>query len=202
MGSSALILYLMPPCLLSFSKLLAAKKSKDLLITGVLFLACLLTFSKSLILLGAGMFWMILEHRNFSPWIKALALSGGSFLFLFLTHYLPVSLDKEQADSDYSIYHSESRIPISETLALEPTSYVTVKKAGIKGIQSAPLWGLGSGQSEHFTANLKAAGEYPTFLENYSPHSVPIRSWEENGLLGFIGVLLLYGFMIRFLFFF
>ena len=199
MGASALILYLLPPCLISFSKLIVNKKGKELLFTGILFLACLLTFSKSLILLGVGMLWIILEYRNFSSWIKTIVLSGGSFLFLFLTHYLPVSIDKELEDTTYSVYHSEPRIPITKNLALEPTSYVTVKKAGIKGIQSAPLWGLGSGQSESFTASLKARGAYPTFLENYSPHSVPIRSWEENGIFGFIGVLLLYGFMIRFL---
>jgi O-antigen ligase len=199
MGSSALILYLLPTCLLSFSRFIDNKKSKDLILTILLFTAALLTFSKSLILLGAGMLWIVLDRNNLFKRLKGFVLVGGGCLFLFLTHYIPVYMVDEKENIANSIYHSEPQIPISSTFALEPTCYVTLKRTGIKGIQSAPFWGLGSGQSHDFTASLKAAGEYPVFLENYSPHSVPIRSWEENGLFGFIGVLLLYGFMIRFL---
>ena len=200
MGSSAWFWFLAPACLWSFTIFLKKQNSNYWIYFSILFLACFFTFSKSLILLLGGLVWIIINHFDLPKWLNGLTLGITSILFLFLTHFIPSKNSAYKSDSFIgSVFQSEPAIPINDNWILKPTSYVTVKKVGIKGIQSAPFLGIGSGQSEAFTADLQGKGEYPIYLANYSPHCTPLRAWEENGIFGFLGCMLLYITLIHFL---
>ena len=157
-------------------------------------LACALTFSKDLLLLGLGLFLVEpLTARLARPGRVALVAATALTLW-FMTHYI---VQPRGADAGAVLsgtpYTSERVVWRGGGVQLLETSYTALKQAGVAVGAAHPWLGVGPGHFNAYLPALKAAGRYPTHLPDYDPHSTWTGTFAETGALGALALFLLLG---------
>jgi len=187
-------------CCLIFSvngyKTLPFRKSIRNLLIGLIIIACLLTFSKTLILICWGLgIWLWNRHFRLS-WFVILSSIIPVIAFLFITtHYVFARPGSEQYRKYIATNFVSRKVAfkIGNTDALE-TCYLLNKKIALELTGQNYFLGIGAGNFNNEIDKRKQEGNYPVNFLSYDPHSTYFGSLAENGIPGFIamsGVLIL-----------
>lgn len=200
-GMTMLLSLLLFPLLYLWRRLLRKGRSKPVferVALAVLLTCALLTFSKTLILLGLSFLltWSF-PHARFSRAVSMTAVIVTALLFWTGTHFIFTS-DPQTADQLQSTNYSAGEILSSPGgLAVLPTSYTALKKAAWLTGSRHPLFGTGPGEFNRALPGLKAVGQFPSHLPDYDPHSTWLGAFAETGIPGLLMTILLWIYWAR-----
>ncbi|MFT3845665.1 MAG: O-antigen ligase family protein [Lacibacter sp.] len=159
----------------------------------IISLACILTFSKTLVLIfwGVGVI-LFNKYYKLTKFILFISLIPVVVFLFFTTHFVFVKPQSEQYDRYLKTNFVSSSVAFKagETEALE-TCYFLNKKIAIEVFFQHPLLGIGAGNFNDELEKRKTENKYPANFLSYDPHSTYLGALAENGLLGFISVLLI-----------
>ena len=80
------------------------------------------------------------------------------------------------------------------TYGAYPTNYLYNKRASLLAFTRSDMWGVGGGGDYNaFVGELQAQGEHPDNFGQYDPHSTYFGALAELGIVGLLGVLLIWG---------
>lgn len=156
----------------------------------VLLMACILSWSKEIVLLVLGCVlldpWITRLVKNVSLWM----FSGIVIIFFwFLTHVIIISAN--EVSSSYlggTDYTSERILYTSGEIQLIETSYLALKRAAYSIGTANPWLGVGPGQFNNYLAKVVNDRMYPIHLPIYDPHSTWWGSFAETGILGVLAL--------------
>lgn len=208
-GGGMLIIVLLLPTLYAWQGWRTGKLSGWWFV--LLFPLALLTFSKEVVLLGAGLLlvdpWVrrtvfgrgqssgattLGEIRYRGRWMQSVLLGAVAMVFWLGTHYI-IQEHRPFAETELAgtNYTAGNVIWVGGDYQIIETSYTELKKAGVSVAAQYPWLGVGPGQFGRALPAEKAAGRYPASLPDYDPHSTWLGAWSETGVFGFVGLLLL-----------
>lgn len=166
----------------------------------ILCIAFLLTLSKAIVPLSAGLYFFAvvrLKHLKkcsflCRPFVVAVTLLLIMVFYLASTHFYVARVDTVQQIEEFRpenyrktgnviTFHFEN-----DDYVLIPTNYMINKKAALEAFIRSEGWGVGGGNFNRFVAGLKKEGLYPSHLPDYAPHSSLTGSLAEHGITGFI----------------
>ncbi|MCB0635376.1 MAG: O-antigen ligase family protein [Lewinella sp.] len=173
------------------------------LISGLLLISAILTFSKSFLLTLAGLL-LILAVR----WPRIATLRIGSRLlalglavvFLFSSKILLLPVDGvDRSEVMSQTYTTGAVLWENEHWQALETTHLRLNRIAWQAWREAPLAGIGAGRFPAYLAEARAKGQYPQDLPVYGPHSTYFGWLAENGLLGLSGGILFLIALIRLL---
>jgi hypothetical protein len=176
----------------------------------ILFLGAILTFSKTLICLLAGLLVMsdirfsasvnrnVLIYRIFI-WTMVFMLTG---IFILGTHFYFARKGDPAVESLVNEGYI-SHIPVGHVktgdieFEIFPTSYFYLKKNALKIFIDSGGWGVGPGGFSDALVNNQKEGNYPGNIPIFPPHSSYFGNLAEKGILGLILVIGLFWIMLK-----
>jgi O-Antigen ligase len=161
--------------------------------------ACLLTFSKTILLVVWGLFILYNFEKNRLTKTKLLlSVTGVLFLSVIATHYIFVSTDNHTYEKlkETDFISNKKVISFAGVTVLE-SSYVSLKKAAFFIGTQHPFIGIGAGNFNDELNSLKLADDFPVKLPNYDPHSTYAGAFAETGIAGFICLAILLWIIVR-----
>lgn len=158
-------------------------------------IAAALTFSKSLVLLLAGLLMIAAMRFRWPKWLGWAVAAGGFAVFQLGAHVVVY----RSADDAILQTHFTTREPLAVTdgLQLLPTAYYALKIAAWEVGARNPWLGVGPGEFNRQLPALKTEGKYPDHLPGYDPHSTWMGAFAETGLAGLFALVLLTVLYIR-----
>jgi O-antigen ligase len=177
----------------SNDKNIGVTKPLRIFLLACMLLACILTFSKTILLIIWGFYILYAFKRNKLTKTK-LALSTAAVLFVSViaTHYIFIKAgdDVYEKLKATDFISNKKVISFSGVTVLE-SSYLSLKKAAFSIGLTNPVTGIGAGNFNHELNTLKLADNFPVKLPNYDPHSTYMGAFAETGITGFILLLIL-----------
>lgn len=171
----------------------------DFTALGLMLIAVVLTFSKSLILLIVGLLfllrkWLVIKGKNIDLRFKYL-LSLKSFLkpisillvifVYFATHFILISKENGQVPIEMSPYiQMENPILETENTSLYLCIYGHLKETAVAVGWQNQLIGVGYGQFMKTVPAMKKEGVYPAHFADADPHSTYFGAFAEMGWVG------------------
>lgn len=155
----------------------------------LLLFGSIITFSKSLILIFAGILYLF-----FCPSNKAVYQIGRRIIlilsigiYIVLTHFvfIPNSIPKSAA----SKYVASEPIFRQGTQSVFYTNYYLVKRSLFLSAKENPLFGIGLGEHRNYMRQKRSEGLCPQHLPIIDPHSTYLGILSEAGFFGFITLL-------------
>lgn len=181
----------------------------DLIILFLLLLAMLLTVSKSIVPLIAGI--LFVGYFYFKPsisnkkkslykWALLTSIVLLTLVYTAGTHFYISDAKSHKLDdmnelSYIQITPTATFQFLEKQIGIYPTSYYLLKEAAIKSVVQTKGMGLGAGNFNRYIGNIKKEGRYPINFPDYDPHSTYSGTLAENGVSGFIILLLFFGFI-------
>ncbi len=172
-------------------------KNKIQIVLLILFcLSALLTFTKSCLILLAGII-LLISFKPRHTWFRySLLFFPFVLIFIIMSHFLLVKTKNIHDDSYKNSPFTSNEILIhGQNYSIIASGYYCFKKTAWKIFKQQTMFGIGPGNYNQMVGILKESGEYPSNLPNYDPHSSYMGALAETGIIGFI-LLCLLGFSI------
>ncbi len=186
-------------------KYATTKQKVDFFLLILMLVVAFFTFSKSNIFLWSNVvlfvLYSFLQKKNIENYQKRynffmlFVLGFVFFVFNIATHFLPISKKFEALEAFKAQYISDRIVAQTQDYDVYETCYLSTKRAAITVFQANPLLGVGTGNFDATLPQLKAEGLYPKDLPIYNPHCTFTGALAENGILGFV-VLVLFLFIL------
>lgn len=171
-------------------------KSKNIALLTVLVAGMALTFSKTVIPMVSGLTLVTLYFLYHAKNLGNPRKTGWlmfSFSMLFFVLFSLVShfyISKPESDNLHGVarenFITETPLKLvnvhGQTYGIYPVSYYHNKKAALLAFQRSGFWGVGGGNFNSFTAQLKKEGVYPEQFPDHDPNS----SW--SGIMAELGI--------------
>lgn len=167
------------------------RNSKIFLVLILMTLVCILTYTKSFVMLIASIIVMLSYHFRILKRVKSLVWVGILSIFLFLSHFSIVSKSNFEQNK---YFHALEKKPFAEVgnSYLLRTCYGVLKEMNIITFFRHPYVGVGGGNFTDYTKQLKKEGIYPTYLSDFDPLSTYFGALSEIGFIGFLALYALY----------
>lgn len=165
------------------------KKSLLLFLSGIILTACILTFSKTLILIFGGIgLWGLRKMGLKKSYLTVY------FLFIILisiisTHFVFLTKGSGQYEKYKHQHFFTDRFTVSVgNTEIYETSYLSLKKVAADVFIENPFWGIGPGNFNTEVEKRIKAGDLSRNMMSYDPHSTYLGTLAENGLFGFVTI--------------
>ncbi len=178
---------------LSNYRTLPVSKPYRIFFVACMLLASVLTFSKTILLTGWGLFVLYAAYKSLLT-KNNLLISTISVLIISViaTHFVFIKTgdDVYEKLKETDFISNTKVLSFSGVTVLE-TSYLSLKKAAFAIGMKHPVTGIGAGNFNNELNSLKAMEAFPVKLPNYDPHSTYMGAFAETGVPGFILLLLI-----------
>ena len=187
---------------LSFAYFINNRKFYFLIIFLIIFSCFLLSLTKSIIcfILSLSLIFILnLDlKRIFKLWLISITLLSLTSIYLLTTHFV-FSFSEINIFNNNIFVVNENYYIIkiyNFDLFIYPSSYFYNKIASFNAFSSSYLFGIGPGNYNLYIEYLKKINMHPLNFPSWDPHSTFFGTLAENGIIGFIIIILFfYGFI-------
>ncbi len=179
--------------------------SKFMIILSILSIAFILTFSKTImcLLAGLGVTWFISLNASKKTKLRKLIFSIfilGTFIIYFIgTHFFITSTINTKKEDFNKMFYVIGKKPLfnfslgSKEYKIYPTNYLINKKQSLRAIKESKALGLGAGNYNEYIEKLKKRKLHPSTFRNWDPHCTYLGVPAELGFFGLIIIILIWG---------
>lgn len=188
--------------------LVSDRRSIDLALLCTMLAAMLLTFSRGVLVVGACMAIIYFLSRpeqvrasRRARMLLSLSVFAATSAFIFVSHVVVApnneSAIRQLVAGEY-IKGDEPWLTVGSAghgYALYPSIYLELKAAALQVFLDSGARGVGGGNFNRSLAALKERGIYPKEFNAWDPHSTYFGSLAEYGLIGFVAVCTILGYL-------
>lgn len=179
---------------------------RDVAVLGVLGITFLMTLSKTLICLVAGLAVLRYLYRarssdehdyRRSRVLVVVAVIGCAVIYVVASHVIVADIYREDlatlSEESYISPEPLTTFSLGDTrYGVFATNYLHNKIACLRGFTQSRGAGIGAGNHPSFVVQLQQLGKHPEQFPNWTPHSTYFGALSELGVLGLIEILLLW----------
>jgi hypothetical protein len=155
----------------------------------LMLLACLLTYSKSFLVIVAWLIYWFAFKKVKSKLLFYIVFVLLSILLVSSSHFLIIKNDAGLLEKiKTERFFSNNKKAAIGNYAIYASTYRILYEKSMDVFTKNPLLGVGSGQFPAEFEKYKNAGLAPKHLPNYQPHSSYWGTLAENGLIGFLTI--------------